>query len=72
MDFVYGHSNMQIAQACLENVSPRKFWSINEQHPDLVSRLHIQTRLTGNFGLNGGIPGFCNTDGAICFLCKVD
>ena len=55
-DFVYGHPNMQIAQACLENVSPQKFWSISEQHPDLVSCLHIQTRLMGNFGLNGGIP----------------
>ena len=63
---------MQIAQACLEDVSPHKFWSINEQHPDLVSRLHIQTRLMGNFGLNGGIPWLSNTDGATCFLCKVD
>ena len=71
--FVCGHPNMQIAQACLENVSPHKFWSISEQHPDLVSRLHIQIRLMGsNFGLNGGIPWFCNTDGVICFLCKVD
>ena len=71
-DFVYGHPNMRIAQACLENVSQHKFWSISEQHPDLVSRLHIQTRLMGNFGLNGGIPWLCNTDGAICFICKVD
>ena len=63
---------MQIAQACLENVSPHKFWSISEQHPDLVSRLHIQTRLMDNFGLNGGIPWLSNTDGAICFLCNVD
>ena len=71
-DFVYGHPNMQIAQACLENVSPQKFWYISEQHPDLVSRLHIQTRLMGNFGLNGGIPWLSNTDGAACFPCKVD
>ena len=42
------------------------------QHQDLVSCLHIQTRLMGNFGLNGGTPWLCNTDGAICFLCKVD
>ena len=60
-DFVSGHPNMQIAQACLENVSPHKFWSISEQHPDLVSRLHIQTRLMGDLGLNGGIPWLCNT-----------
>ena len=59
-DFVCGHPNLQIAQACLENVSRHKFWSISEQHPDLVSRLHIQTRLMGNFGLNGGIPWLCN------------
>ena len=26
----------------------------------------------GNFGLNGGIPRLSNTDGAICFPCKVD
>ena len=71
-DFIYGHSNMQIAQAGLENVSLHKFWSTSEQHPDLVSRLHIRTRLMGNFDLNGGIPWLCNTDGAICFLSKVD
>ena len=45
---------------------------VSEQHPDLVSRLHIQTRLMGNFGLNGGIPWLCNTDGTICFQCKED
>ena len=71
-DFVFGYPNMQIAQACLENASLHKFWSISEQHPDLVSHLHTQTRLMGNFGLNGGIPSLCNTDGAIYFLCKVD
>ena len=71
-DFVYGYPNMQIAQACLENVSPHKFWSVSEQHPDLVSRLHIQTRPMGNFGLSGGILWLCNTDSAICFPCKVD
>ena len=70
--FVYIHPNMQIAKACLENVSLIKFWSISEQHLDLASRLHIQTRLMGNFGLNGAIPWFCSIDGAMCFLCKVD
>ena len=70
-DFVHSHPKRRIVHACLKNVSPHKFWSICEQHPDLVSRLHIQTRLMGNFGFNGGIPWLCNTDGAICFLCKV-
>ena len=71
-DYVYGHPNMQIAEACLENVFPIKFWCVTEQHPDVVSCLHIQTRLMGNFGLNRDILWFCNTDGAICFLRKVD
>ena len=53
------HTNMQIAQACLDNASQHMFWSISEQHPDLVNCLHTQTRLMG-------------TDGAICFQCKVD
>ena len=71
-DFVYSHPNMKIAQTCLENVSPHKLWSISEQRPDLVSRLHIQTRLMGNFGLNGDIPWLSNTDGAACLPCKMD
>ena len=53
--FCAHHSAMQIAQACLENVSPHQFWSIVNSFPDLVSRLHVQIRLIGNCGLNGGI-----------------
>ena len=30
-------------------------WSINEQHPGMVSRVHLKTRLMDiNFGLKGG------------------
>ena len=62
-----------VIQTCkLPKFALRMFWSISEQQPDLVSRLHIQTRLMGNFGLNGGIPWLSNTDGAACFLCKVN
>ena len=32
------------------NLLTDKFWSISEQHPDLVSCLHIQTGLMGKFG----------------------
>ena len=58
--------------SCLENVSPFRFWSLANQFPDLVSRLHVQMRLMGNFGLNGSLPWLQNTDGAICFICKED
>ena len=41
-------------------------------HPDLVCRLHVQIRMMGWLGLNGGIPCLLNTDGALCFVCKSD
>ena len=61
---------MRFAHSCLENMLPFCFWSLDNQLPDLVSRLHIQVRLMSNFGLNGYIPWLQNTDGAICFICK--
>ena len=48
MEFCSGHPNMHVAQACLENVSPPKFWYLADLYPDLVIRLHIQIRLMGN------------------------
>ena len=66
------HINMRVVQSCLENVSPFRFWSLANQFPDLVSRLHVQLRLMGNFGLNVSLPWHQNTDGAICFICKED
>ena len=72
LNFANDHPNMHVAQACIDNISPVRFWSIADQYPDIVSRLHIQVRLMGNFGLNGGIPWLSNTDGALCFICKGD
>ena len=40
---------------------PHQFWSIADLYPDLVGHLHVQIRLMGNFGINGG---------ELCFLCK--
>ena len=56
LEFCSGYPNMHFAQACLENVSPSKFWSLSDLYPDLVSPLHTQVRLMGNLCLNGGIP----------------
>ena len=52
LEFCSGHPNMHVAQACLENVSPSKFWSLADFYPDLVSRLRTQVRLMGNLCLN--------------------
>ena len=61
---------MRVAQACVANISAYHFWSIADRYPDLVSRLHVQTRLMGNFRLNGGVSWLTNTDGELCLFCK--
>ena len=61
---------MQITQAVFDHLTPSKFWSITIHYPDLVSRLHIQVRLMGNFGLNAGVSWLHGTPGALCFICK--
>ena len=66
--FFSDHPSMRVAQTCLENISPYQFWSIADYCPDFVSRLHVQIRLMGNFGLNGGVPWLKNTDGELCLF----
>ena len=64
---------MRISQAmpaCLKNVTPYQFWRLVDNYPDLVRRMHIQIRLTGNFGLNCGIPWDVGTNGSLCLICK--
>ena len=70
--FCESYLNTRAVQSCLENVSPFRFWSLANQFPDLASRLHVQVRLTDNFGLNGSLIWLQNTDGTICFICKED
>ena len=70
LEFCSGHPNMHVAQACLENVSLSKFWSLADLYPDLVSCYHTQVRLMGNLCLNGGISWLFKTEGSLCFICK--
>ena len=63
---------MQITQAVFDHLTPSKFSSITDHYPDLVSQLHIQVRIMGNFGLNVGVPWLHWTPGAICFIYKED
>ena len=63
---------MHIIQTCFENISPSDFWSLADQYPDLVTRLHTQARLMGRFGLNDSVPWIRDTEGALCFICKED
>ena len=69
-DYCVNHPGMHIAQACLKNVTPYQFWCSAANYPDLVSRMHIQIRLMGNFGLNGGVPWHVGTNRSLCSFCK--
>ena len=55
---------------CLDLVSPQMFWSISNQYPDLVTRLHVQIKLMGNFGFSACVPWTIRADESVCFVCK--
>ena len=57
-DFCSSHPDLKVAQDCLNNVHPEYFWSLANQYPDLVKRLHTQVRLMCNFGFNGAFHGY--------------
>ena len=70
-NFVIAHHSYKLAETCLDLVSPQMFWSISSQYPDLVvTRLHVQIRLMGNFGFSACVPWTIRADESLCFVCK--
>ena len=53
-------------------MSIQQFWSIADEYLDLVTRLHTQARLMGNFGFSASVPWLKDTEGALCFIFKED
>ena len=72
LQFCDNHPDIHIIQTCFENISPPDFWSLADEYPDLVTRLHTQARLMGGFDLNGSVPWLKDMEGALCFICKED
>ena len=70
--FYNSHPDIHVAQSCFENMLIQQFWSIADEYPDLVTRLHTQARLMSNFGLNASAPLLKDTKGTLCFICKED
>ena len=66
----YSHWNSIVKTKIRERESREWHQFCTDNYPDLVKCLHVQIRLAGNFGLNGGVPWLLNTDGALCFICK--
>ena len=69
-NFVITHPSYKLAETCLDLVSPQMFWSISNQYSDLVTRLHVQIRLMGNFGFSACVPWTIRADKSLCFVCK--
>ena len=67
-DYFANHPGMYIAQARLRNVTPYQLWCLPDNYPELVSRMHIQIRLMGNFGLNGSVPWHVGTNRSHCLI----
>ena len=51
-DFCLKHPDLKQVYDCLNNLPLYHFWSLADHYPDLVSRLHVQVKIMGNFGLN--------------------
>ena len=68
--FVIAHRSYKLAETCLDLVCPQMFWSISNQYPDLVTHLHVQIRLMGNFGFSACVPWTIKADESLCFVCK--
>ena len=67
---VIAYPSYKLAETCLDLVSPQMFWSISTQYPDLVTRLHVQIGLMGNFGFSAYVPWTIRADESLCFVCK--
>ena len=65
---------LSVRHACcsvfFQNMSIQQIWSIADEYPDLVTRLHAQARLMSNFGFNAFAPWLKDTKGTLCFICK--
>ena len=68
--FVIAHCSYKLAETCPDLVFPQMFWSISNQYPDLVTDLHVQIRLMGNFGFSACVPWTIRADEPLCFVCK--
>ena len=68
--FVIAHPSYKLAETCLDLVSPQMFWSISNQYPDLVTRLHVQIRLMHKFTFSACVPWTIRAAESLCFVCK--
>ena len=54
--YTENHSYMSLFHQTFTGISPSNYWKITSLYPDLVPKVNIQLRLTGNYGLQSGLP----------------
>ena len=59
---------MRVIEACFENIPPHHFWSLADEYPDLVTRMHTQVRLIRNIGLDRSVPWLKDTKGQVPYV----
>ena len=68
--FCAGHPKFGLAGAAFTHISSYQYWSLTSDYPDLINHFHLQMRIMGNFGLNGGVPWLEGTNGCVCYICQ--
>ena len=66
--FCAGHPKFGQAGVAFTHISSYQYWSITLDYPDLVKYIHLQMRIIGHFGLNGGVPWLEGTSGCVCYI----
>ena len=70
--YTENHSHMSLFHQTLTEISPSNYWKITSLYPDLVSKVNIQLRLIGNYGLQSGLPWLRKEKSDACLLCKTE
>ena len=68
--FCAGRPKFSLAGAAFTHISSYQYWSLTSDYPDLVKYFHLQMRIMGNFGLNGGVSWLEGINGCVCYICQ--
>ena len=68
--FCAGLSKFGLAGADFIHILSYQHWSLIFDYSDLVKHFHLQVRIMGKFGLNGGVPWLDSANGCVCYICQ--
>ena len=68
--FCAGHPKFGLDRAAFTHISSYQYWSLTSDYLNLVKHFHLQMRIMGNFGPNGGVPWLGGSNGCVCYICQ--